>query len=162
MLKEFSFTSTGLNIIFHFCDSPSHGSQYHNGCNDSLEKIPKGTLENLIKKLYTKINRLTIFGISLTPSTAKMFNIMKANATEMTVIEKLNPSDFLSTVKASVFATVARHGQFVNSAKEEKKEKFKEEKKYETFKARRITYRVNNVPKEINSYSTNLLLEILN
>ena len=38
-------------LIYHICDAPGHGSQYHDGAGDNHPNQPAGYLEDAVRKL---------------------------------------------------------------------------------------------------------------
>jgi hypothetical protein len=55
---------------------------------------------------------MTIFCFKLTGTTDKMFMTMNSVDNKNVIItDKLEPEDFLTTVKCSILTTISRHGQ---------------------------------------------------
>lgn len=67
-LNDFKFTTEGHNLVFLIADCPCHGKQYHNiQSDDYKDNVPEGTLENVVKRYWSKIGTLSMFCFSLRP-----------------------------------------------------------------------------------------------
>lgn len=93
-------------MILLACDAPTHGKQYYNIVKGKVitdnyaDKIPAGSLENLVADMSKTIPFLTWVLYHLADDVLKMFSIIKESAklknrkSIVVVTEKLNPEMF--------------------------------------------------------------------
>lgn len=130
-VNDFKFTNQGQNLVFLIADAPCHGKQYHDiDSDDNKDSVPEGTLEKVVKKYWEKVDKLNMYCFTLTTYTDKMYLIMKQNAKDLVITDKLVPQQFFETVIQSVMRTLVKHGEWVREVNEEEKQKVQEEQKY--------------------------------